>query len=79
MMESMLSSGKKASIESLEWLEYLQLRSPPGTFIEHAFNKGEVVIAGHRVDGYTELFDQDLHPPLAPYKIAMEYMGKLKT
>ena len=76
-MESMLSTGKKASLESLEWLEYLSSRSPTGTLIEHAFNKGEATVAGYQVDGYCEFFADDLHPPLAPFKIAFEYMGTL--
>ena len=58
-IESMLSMGKKASIESLEWLEFLQSTNPYGGKILHAFNQGEQTVAGYQVDGYLCLKTED--------------------
>lgn len=76
-MELMLTSGKKTSLEATEWLEYLVARTPPGAILEHAYNYGEREVAGYKVDGYVECFTEDTHPPMKPYIIVMEYMGKL--
>ena len=74
--ESLLKSGKKASMEAVEWLEYITTTAPRGAIVEHAFNYGERKVNGYHVDGYTEFFGEESHPPLAPYSIAFEYMGK---
>ena len=58
-IESMLSKGKNASIESLEWLEFLQATNPYGGQIMHAYNKGEQKIGNYYVDGYLKLNSED--------------------
>lgn len=58
-IESMSSSSKNASIESLEWLEFLQSTSPYNKQIMHAFNKGEQKVANYSVDGYLKLETED--------------------
>ena len=68
-MVSMRQVGKKSSIASLEWLEYQQATNPYKTVIKHAYNFGEQLVAGHHVDGYTEIPDGD-----RVYKIVFEYL-----
>lgn len=67
-MHSMLTTGKKASMECLEWLEYEAARCPAKMTIKHAYNFGEVQVAGHFVDGYVEFYPENFHPPMLPYK-----------
>lgn len=77
-MELMLSTGKKTSMEALEWLEYLSSTCPYNSVLEHAYNYGERLVAGYHVDGYVECFPEDYHPPMKPYIMAFEYMGKIE-
>ena len=69
----MLQSGKKASKQALEWLEFMQARSPypKDRVIKHAFNFGEQKVAGYYVDGLMEV----PNPDGTMYKIAFEYQG----
>lgn len=69
-MESMLESGSKGSLECLEWLQWMQARLPEVT-IRHAYNYGEQTVAGHKVDGYAEITDEDGNVR----KYAFQYMG----
>ena len=55
-IKPMLQSGKQASRQSLEWLEFQQARCPyPNATIKHAFNYGEQKVAGYYVDGLIEI------------------------
>ena len=59
-MQPMLQSGKQASKQALEWLEFQQARSPyPEAIIKHAYNFGEVKVAGFHVDGLVEVPYED--------------------
>ena len=66
----MHQSGKKSSLEAIEWLEYENSRSPYPNKIEHALNGGEKQVAGYFVDGFLEL----TNPDGLPYTFAFEYM-----
>ena len=70
-IEPMLETGKKSSMECLEWLQWQQQRCPYNEIIQHAFNYGEKTIAGHKVDGYIEIPHEDG----SKYKVAFQYMG----
>ena len=65
----MLESGKSGSMESLEWLQWHQARCTQGV-IKHAYNFGEVSVAGHKVDGYVEIKSGQ-----SVWKCAFQYMG----
>jgi len=68
-MVSMIESGKKSSLVSLEWLEYQQATNPYQTVIKHAYNFGEQLVGGHYVDGYSEVPDGD-----GVYKFVFEFL-----
>ena len=52
-LKPMLVSGKKVSLESLEWLTY-ESNVNGGIKIIHGLNHGEVKVAGYFVDGFFE-------------------------
>ena len=70
-MEPMIEVGKKSSMECFEWLEWQQQRCPYNAVIKHAYNYGEQIVAGHKVDGYIEIPFEDERV----YKVAFQYMG----
>ena len=71
-IKSMKQSGKQASQQSLEWLEFQQARCPyPGAIIKHAFNFGEQLVAGYHVDGLLEIPYEDG----SLFRVAYEFMG----
>ena len=70
-MEPMIETGKKSSLECLEWLEWQQQRCPYNEVIKHAYNFGEQTVAGHKVDGYIEIKNEDG----SFFKVAFQYMG----
>lgn len=71
-MQPMLQTGKQASKQSLEWLEFQQARCPyPNAVIKHAFNFGEQIVAGYHVDGLLEIPYEDG----TVFRVAYEFMG----
>ena len=71
-IKSMHDSGKRSSLEAVEWLEYLNSRSPWQQPIRHAWNFGEVKVAGYFLDGYVEIARNESD---IPWKIGFEFMG----
>ena len=71
-IKSMHDSGKQSSLEAIEWLEYINSRSPWSETIRHAWNYGEVKVAGHYIDGYVEIRRNQGD---VPWKIGFEYLG----
>ena len=70
-IKSMLSSGKPSSLECLEWLQWEQARCPAGAEIRHAFNYGEVKVAGYSVDGFLSIDNDDD----TTFTVAYQYYG----
>ena len=54
-IHGMLKTGKKSSMEALEWLEFLQASNIYKGRILHAYNKGEQKLKGYFVDGFLSL------------------------
>lgn len=84
-IHGMLKTGKKASIESLEWLEFLNSTKKYQGKIQHAYNKGEKKVAGYFVDGYLTVRyrengeevpeDEEPDEELESYTYAFDYNG----
>ena len=54
-LHGMLRTGKKSSMEALEWLEFLQSSNIYKGRILHAYNKGEQKLKGYFVDGFLSI------------------------
>ena len=71
-VKSMLQSGKTASRQALEWMEYELWRCPyPKKILKHAYNYGEQKVAGYFVDGLLTVYNDDG----TTYTVAYEFLG----
>jgi hypothetical protein len=70
----MHQSGKRSSLEAIEWLEYENSRFSYNGKIIHALNGGEKKVKGYFVDGYIEIQYENSQNS-SPYTIGFEFMG----
>lgn len=84
----MLQSGKQASKQSLEWLDFEQGRlswryKDENYVIKHAFNYGEQIVAGYHVDGFVSIpcapseddSDESDGESQGSFTVAYEFLG----